>query len=360
MGTIPGHDFYERIQQARRTKNWRVLERCGEELLDARRGSIYGYQILGEALEKMGKTQEALRLYEDALRVDSHRHRDTVGQTAFLKRLDILYNRSMAYDDCLRVCRYYVDRHPDSLDAWNRLKRAAKHTGRPNLASEAQQHADRIQRQHEIARKLKEARTERFRELYAAELHKLGYHSDVELADGDELPPPDGASAEEIAAWMERTTDGTRIDAELSAGLAAIEALHWEELERKRGAKRSMSPESRLKLVTRAIERLPECAHGGFITFTDRDNRENWVQLTDQYCNVPQRDWLVDSPAQLAQRDRLKELGFMSTDGLDRSADSLRDHTAIEPHALAEFVLEIFSRLGSSSDFEIVVEFEDM
>jgi tetratricopeptide (TPR) repeat protein len=352
--------MFQRIQRARQAKNWKALRRCGETFLQSDREDIYGLQLVGESYEKTGEVDQALGCYENALSIDARLDQGSIGHTLFLQRLDILYNRANAYSDCLRVCRYYVARHPDSRDAWNRLGRAAKHVGDHDMASEAKRRAEAITQEREEARQRIEKRSTRFGELYEQELRKLGYDPDDEGLDSDEQPPSDDASDHEWGDWAGRTTDRDRIEAKIAAGLSATLALEWEDLERKLGPPRAMSPEARLALVEAALGRLPECAGGGFISFTDRSSRENWVQLTEQYCNISLRDWPDATPLSETQKEQLEEMGFLTLAGQDTMTDSLMDHTRMDRGMLARFVLQLFSLYGSAPDFELVVEFEDM
>ena len=343
--------MYDKIHRARMGKRWRALEKCARQLLASEPNSVYAIQLLGEALEKQQKVAQALQSYELALAIDSAEKAETIGQTFFLRRLDILYHRARRYEDCHRVCEYYTRRHPDSWDGWNRLRRAAKRIGDASLSAKAKEHADEIRERQEARRRAEEQKQDRFTAIYEEKLRAMGYDPEAMAQEGPH--PSFDASDEEWGEWVRRTTDGERIDAEISAGLDAIRELEWEELNERLGPPRPMGAEERRRLLLRTFGQLPEAGRSGFITYTDRSFPDNWVQLTDEVCVVSLRNWNGAAPLKAAQVQALRARGFHS------SPDNVIRHKGLSTGELAALIEELFEILGSTADFELVVEMTD-
>ncbi len=125
--------LHEKIVRSRMSTKWDKIILFAKRCLEIEPNDVYALQSIGEALEKQGQTLEALRYYEESLEADK-KEKPEIGHTFFLKRLDILNHRLEKYDDCIRVCEYYTKRHPDSWDAWNRLRRACERTSNSTLA----------------------------------------------------------------------------------------------------------------------------------------------------------------------------------------------------------------------------------
>ena len=211
------------LQAARMRKQWRQLERYGRQMLAQKPDDVYALDLLGEALEKQGRIDESLQCYESALEVDC-RERPQVGHTFFFQRLDILYHKLGKYHDCFRVCQSYVDRHPDTWDAWNRLKRAARLTSNLALGLRAKERADEIKEAEEDLARFREAFSQRVTELYLAELQERGLLTrgtavpeSARTPEVDASMPGPGASDEEWGRWVQETTDLDRVDAEVRA-----------------------------------------------------------------------------------------------------------------------------------------------
>lgn len=218
------HD-YEQINQARRQKQWKKLAHYAEKMLAEDAEDIYALQVLGEALEKQGLVDAATDCYERAWKLDKRRQHN-VGHTTFLKRLDILSNRAGDYQQCLEVCEYYVHYHPDSWDAWNRLKRAAKNTGNSERSMQAKLRADAIKEERDEKERREKERYEEWKQIRDGKLRELGYDPQTledlirEAREGEPHPSLD-ASDEEWGLWLQRTTDLDKIEAEMEAGFYA-------------------------------------------------------------------------------------------------------------------------------------------
>ena len=211
------------VQGARMHKQWRKLERYGRQMLAQKPDDVYALDLFGEALEKQGRIDESLQCYERALEVDS-RERHQVGHTVFFKRLDILYHKAGRYHDCLRVCQSYVDRHPETWDAWNRLRRAAKLTGDLPLSSHAKEQADEIKEAGKDLARFRESFRQLVAELYLAKLQERRLltngataHESVRTPEVDAGMPDLDAPDEEWGRWVQETTDLDRVDARVRA-----------------------------------------------------------------------------------------------------------------------------------------------
>jgi tetratricopeptide (TPR) repeat protein len=351
---------FDRINEARTRKQWDELESCARELLAQEPNDIYAIQLVGETLEKRGRVEEALQYYEKALGIDSE-GQHSVGHTHFLKRLDILYHQTGRYGDCLRVCEYYTSRHPDSWDAWNRLKRAAKKTGKSELSAYAKSRADEIKSSLEAARRASEARYQQWKALYGEKLREMGFEPVTpadRLAEAHKSPPPSlDAPEEEWGKWLQETTDFDRLEAEIQAGHYATVELERRAREERLGPPRKMTPEQRYRTILNGLTEL-KTGNIDTIIFSDREVNDNYVQLTEEICEVSSRAWPGSKlpPLDKEQEDALKAMGFSRPDDSDHSPNYVMNHLNLSIEQLANIVKEAFEIIGSPQNFEIVVE----
>jgi len=225
------------VRTDRRKKRSAEAERHATALLQSDPDDLDAQVAIGVSYEKEGLTDLAVQSYvlsSPLLGLGSA----AVASTPF-KRLDILYTRAGRYDDSLRVCRLYVERFPDSWDAWNRLRRAAKNSGDSELASDAGIEANGIRFEREYRRERNRARGARLLELYEARLAELGI--DPEESSGDPRGskqagsrPPEGSLTNEI---VEARLNGSiadsqaRAKAKEQAFLGAVQQMLEEEID---------------------------------------------------------------------------------------------------------------------------------
>ena len=210
------------MRAAKRQKDWAALRQHAAELLQSEPDELEAQVAIGVSYEKEGLTDLAVQSYEQTTPLLGHGSA-AVARTPF-KRLDILYTRAGRYDDSVRVCQLYTERFPDSWDAWNRLRRAARNAGDEELSLTAGIEADAIRSEREYVKERNRARGARLLELYEARLAELGYGSDgatktetVPPDKGDDRPPPLG--------WLQRRTAAARDDAWMARERALFEAV---------------------------------------------------------------------------------------------------------------------------------------
>lgn len=133
-------EWYARLHELRRLKQWGAVEAWCRKRLDEQPDHYGAWSALGQALTEQCRLAEAAAAHEKAFVLASQHY----GLTAeHYKRLDILYWRMGRYEDCLRVAQAYVAAY-SSLDAWNRLRRAAAKLGMTALSEEAQGKCDHL------------------------------------------------------------------------------------------------------------------------------------------------------------------------------------------------------------------------
>jgi hypothetical protein len=351
-------DLRTSIQDARMHKRWSDLEACARQLLTADPQSVYAIQLIGESLEKRGRTDEAIQHYEKALEIDTDNESGS-GQTGFLQRLDILYFRANRYEDCLRVCRYYAARHPDRWDAWNRLRRAAERTSNSQLSSAAKERADTIKAEEEAAHRAREVHHQRWMALFEKKLYAMGLKMRAPLLSQREkcIPEPElDAPDDEWGQWLQDTADIDTLDAEVHAALAASVELERTEINERLGPLRRMTAQERRKAIFRELGDL-KAGGVGSLVFTDREMLDNSVRLTPLCCEISAREYPGSELPPLGEEERksLVSCGFARLELGYFSRYSFA-HNQADVETLAEIVMEVFEILGSSTDFEILIE----
>lgn len=343
----------EKLFKLRNSKQWGKYESLARASLKQEPNDVYLIQAIGQALEKQGHSDEALKYYEKALEVDRQENHE-IGHTFFLKRLDILYHRGGRYDDCLRVCKYYTRRHASSWDAWNRLRRAAQKTGNTELSLIASEHADNIKAQSEAEKKAQEIRDRQWRTLYERSLKEQGFEPHPSSGDLDEEPHPSfEASDEEWGMWAQDTTDMERIEAKLQAAFYATEELEGMGREEIGGVTIKSSHNS----IASALWDLQE--KGGFVIFSVGDY---YVQFTcriddiEIYGEAVSDEYLPDErtldPSQITE---LIQRGWNAPP----EPNYYRTFTARtdqDRQAISKEVIETFQVYGVSSEEPLQIE----
>jgi tetratricopeptide (TPR) repeat protein len=349
----------DRIHEARSRKEWDRVESYAREWLASEPNSIYVIQLIGEALEKQGRVREALKCYEAALRIDSE-ERCKIGHTFFLKRLDVLYHRDGEYQDCLRVCQYYTSRHPESWDAWNRLRRATEKTGHRQLSAYARARAEGIKRGKDEAKHLRDLRQQRFGALYEESLRQLGYEphpsqdSEITAPNVSLDPPSRDASADEWGNWAQQTTNWQRLDAEVQAMLSAGAQMERMEFEEQLGPPQKMTVGERYETILSALAEV-DTGNVESVVLSDRLMLDICVQVTQEQCEVFLNAWDASSalPWDDRQHRSLISLGFNhSSDSV--GSDYRMNRRDVSHGQLASALEDVFKALGSSPDFEII------
>lgn len=219
------------MRDARKQKDWGALRDDATALLKSDPDDLDAQVAIGESYEKEGQIDLAVQAYERALPLEGHG--SAAAASVAFKRLDILYTRAGRYDDSLRVCRLYTERFPDSWDAWNRLRRAARNAGDGELALTAGSEADGIRFEREYRRERNRARGARLLELYEARLAELGI--DPEESSGDprgskqagSRPPEGSLTNEAVEEWLNSSIADSqaRAKAKEQAFLDAVQQL---------------------------------------------------------------------------------------------------------------------------------------
>ncbi|MFO7696975.1 MAG: hypothetical protein R6X16_07450 [Anaerolineae bacterium] len=210
------------MRAAKRQKDWAALREHAAELLQSDPNELEAQVAIGMSYEKEGLTDQAVQSYEQTTPLLGHGSA-AVASTLF-RRLDILYTRAGRYHDSVRVCRLYAERFPDSWDAWNRLRRAARNAGDGELSLTAGIEADAIRSEREYVKERNRARGARLLELYEARLAELGY-GPAESGEENAQSPAPGAAQQQPLVWLHRSTAAPHDYAWLAREQALKEAI---------------------------------------------------------------------------------------------------------------------------------------
>jgi hypothetical protein len=210
------------MRAAQREKAWSALREHAAALLQSDPYDLDAQVAIGVSYEKEGLTDLAVQSYEQTTPLLGHGSA-AVASTLF-KRLDILYTRAGRYHDSVRVCRLFAERFPDSWDAWNRLRRAARNAGDGELALTAGIEADAIRSEREYVKERDHARGARLLELYEARLAELGY-GPAESGEENAQSPAPGAAQQQPLVWLHGSAAAPHDDAWLAREQALMEAI---------------------------------------------------------------------------------------------------------------------------------------
>jgi Flp pilus assembly protein TadD len=150
----------------------------------------WGYMALGDALARQGRYSEALRQYDEALRLAPAERDAIVGRARVLTRAGLPEDAAAAYDRWLAA-------HPDDAEALRELGRARLRAGHPAAAARALARAERLDSSSGTRPLLRQARAQAAPALepLAAGSHdsdgnhltRFGFAGDLAVAEGARL-----------------------------------------------------------------------------------------------------------------------------------------------------------------------------
>jgi tetratricopeptide (TPR) repeat protein len=193
--------------------------------------------------------------------------------------------------------------------------------------------------------------------LYDQKIEEIGFGLDYHSPKQEEEPYPSfDAPNEEWVAWLQRTTDFEKLEAEIQAGLYATTELSRQEREKKLRPPRTMTVSERGIVICTELIKVRSGLNDTLI-LSDRAKEDNYVQFTETICEVSSRAYASELPTLTkAQSDALQSLGFEQPDFSQGTPNYSMNWEVMSIKSVVDVVQQAFKILSSPNDFELVVE----